>query len=473
MADRTKDLAWAVAELSGGCKRLQAYRKYEKYYDGDHPLAFATKKFRSTFWAVFNKFAENLCQSVVDIQAERLEVIGFTSSDAGTKETAGGVRVVDDPIGSSAWDLWEEQDLDLVADEVHQDALLYGDGFTITETDGSVWVQEPCQMAVRYSEEYPGKIEVAAKIWKNQDGTYNLNLYYDDELVEYVTERKPDSGTALTADMFTEASREDLAGQPVSHFPNRAYSRYGRSELAAVLPIQDALNKSLIDTLVSMEYQAFRQRWITGTEVELDDNGRPKNFQANHGPGEFLALPDENAKVGEFGQADLAPLVQISDGFRAAVARTSGIPLHYMFVSPGGGSPTGESLKTSEVRFTRKARRQQKLFGKSWELTVRYALRATGDEDVPASVDLNVVWEPTSPRSESEELDVLVKKQALGVPNSQLQKEAGYDADQIEQFASEAPPEEHAKTTVEDIPGPAAPDSAVPQHSGADPAPTP
>jgi hypothetical protein len=34
-------------------------------------------------------------------------------------------------------------------------------------------------------------------------------------------------------------------------------------------------------------------------------------------------------------------------------------------------------------------------------------------------------------------MDVLTKKGGIGVPNSQLQKEAGYDDDEIERFAVE------------------------------------
>jgi hypothetical protein len=451
------DLEWAVSELSGANPRQKRYKDYKKYYDGDHPLAFATRKFRSTFWGIFSQFADNLCASVVDVQSERLEMVGFTASDATTAmDEATGVVTVSDKTGDAAWNLWEDEDLHLVADEVHKDALQYGDGFTITETDGSVWPQEPQQMAVRYSEERPGEIEVAAKIWKDPGTGYMLlNLYYPQRMISYSTTRKPQQDGAISAKMFQLITQEVLTAMPVSHFPNRAYSCYGRSELKPVLPLQDALNKSIIDMLVSSEYQAFRQRWITGQDVQLDENGRPKAFAAAHGPGEFLAIPDAEATVGEFGQADLRPLQEVVNDFRGEVARVSGIPLHYFFVS-GQTAPSGESLKTSELRFTRKGKRQQRCFGKGWENAVLAALVVT-DEATP-SVDLNAVWDPITTRSESEQLDVLVKKQALGVPNSQLQKEAGYDPDQIRQFAAEAPPDVHENTVIDEAaPAPDAP----------------
>ena len=76
------DLAWALKEFSPGSLRLKAYATYQAYYEGDQPLAFATDKYRSQFWRIMKGYCDNMCQSVVDVQAERLEVIGFTSSAA-------------------------------------------------------------------------------------------------------------------------------------------------------------------------------------------------------------------------------------------------------------------------------------------------------------------------------------------------------------------------------------------------------
>src|SRR5207248_10001232 len=58
---------------------------------------------------------------------------------------------------------------------------------------------------------------------------------------------------------------------PVFHFANNAdIGAFGQSELRAALPIQDGLNKSILDMLVAMEFSAFRQRWIAGLEVDTD-----------------------------------------------------------------------------------------------------------------------------------------------------------------------------------------------------------
>src|SRR4051794_40153293 len=49
----------------------------EAYYNGDHPLQFATSKFKEAFGNLFHAFADNWCPIVVDAPVERLRIIGF------------------------------------------------------------------------------------------------------------------------------------------------------------------------------------------------------------------------------------------------------------------------------------------------------------------------------------------------------------------------------------------------------------
>src|SRR5688572_5330687 len=70
-------------------------QKYQTYYTGPHPRAFATKRFNSDFGKLLEKFADNLCPSVVDSVADRLKVIGFTTEDEAQKSAA-----------AEAWNIW-------------------------------------------------------------------------------------------------------------------------------------------------------------------------------------------------------------------------------------------------------------------------------------------------------------------------------------------------------------------------------
>ena len=51
--------------------------KLDAYYGGDHPLAFASEKFRKAFGNLLDGMADNWCSVVVDAVEERLNVVGF------------------------------------------------------------------------------------------------------------------------------------------------------------------------------------------------------------------------------------------------------------------------------------------------------------------------------------------------------------------------------------------------------------
>jgi len=493
-APANPDIVWALDEFveSARMRRIQLYRLY---YYGEHRLAFATDKFRSTFGTLLKAFADNLCESVVDTFTERLEIQGFSSNlakpaeehitvaqpaqpeqpstptdeetepappqpafgadVAETPAPAPGTKIlitVDDPIADEAWDLWEANYGDVIADEVHREALMTGDGFVIVWPDidmtTTLWPQYSHEMAVRYAPNRRGRLEVAAKFWLQADKRARLTLYYDDHVERYISRNKvhqlsraslkPSSFVPFTDDQGRSQVPNPYGRVPVFHFAHKAFGRYGLSSLNNVIPIQDALNKAVCDMLVAMEFAAFRQRWVTGLEVEIDEaTGKPKEVPFDMGVDRIVSAGDPEAKFGEFQQTDLEQFLHVQRDFRAEVARVVGIPLHYLFTNTSAGdAPSGEALKTSELRFSRAIKKMQSRFGKDWEEAVKFALDI--DAGIPEDLDLNAQWMTEAPRSPNELLDELIKKQSIGVPNSQLQKEMGYDADEIRLFALQA-----------------------------------
>src|SRR5213080_3933204 len=53
------------------------YAKTERYYRGDHDLAFATEKFQNAFGSLFREFAMNLCPAICDAVKDKLRITGF------------------------------------------------------------------------------------------------------------------------------------------------------------------------------------------------------------------------------------------------------------------------------------------------------------------------------------------------------------------------------------------------------------
>src|SRR3982751_6038281 len=70
-----KDIEQAITQLRSNAAR---YAKPERYYNGDHDLAFATEKFQNTFGTLFREFALNLCPVICDAVRDKLRVTGFS-----------------------------------------------------------------------------------------------------------------------------------------------------------------------------------------------------------------------------------------------------------------------------------------------------------------------------------------------------------------------------------------------------------
>lgn len=443
------------------------------YYDGNHRLAFATEKFRNAFGHLFRELADNLCPTVVDAVADRMVIQGFRTNKAkieiqevqtpepSTPPPPPGPQpdgtvipppqpkmraVTIDPLAKQAWDLWEQMEMDTVANQVHTEMLKAGDAFAIVWVDAAynvrVYPQEARCMAVMYDPDDDRKIVKAAKFWQDETTLkLRINLYYADSIEKYVS-REPvraqvmyglgDSANLKPDNflLYDSPVRNPWGVVPVFHFVNKAQSRKGSSELDDVIPLQDALNKSLCDMLVGMEFQAYRQRWATGIEVEVDEQtGKPVNPPFNVGADRMMTSPNESAKFGDFSQADLNQFIMVQDSFRHEIARVSGTPLHYFFMT-NRDFPSGEALKSAEVRFTKKVRDRINTAEDVWENIMTLALKMEGTS-VPDDLDLDPTWAIETSRSDSEIMDVLLKKKALGVSITQLLREAGYDEDDI------------------------------------------
>src|SRR5262245_2433231 len=96
---------------------------YEAYYNGDHPLQFATSKFKEAFGNLFSAFADNWCPIVVDAPVERLRIIGFRQRGQETADT-------------DAWKIWQANGLDVESVIAHTEAGKCGDAYLLVDPNG-------------------------------------------------------------------------------------------------------------------------------------------------------------------------------------------------------------------------------------------------------------------------------------------------------------------------------------------------
>lgn len=476
-----EDLKWAIEQYKNPLR--VRYTKYKKYYDGEHKLAFASSRFRSTFAHLFEEFADNLCPAVVDSLAERLKITSWTSNHAaistepavdesGAQPPANQPQqptdnqpqvpsvaatfqkiTVDDPEAEAATELWERNMMNTRANKVHTEAIKEGDAYLLVwpnkEMEAEFWPQTALEMSVEYDANRLGIISRACKIWwLPVEKKWRLNVYLEDRIEKYITAQASPNGIPQEATGWNPLSGENGEGStipnpygrvPVFHFANRNVFAPGISDLKDVIAIQDGLNKSVMDMLVAMEYASFKQRYIIGMEVETDENtGEPVNENVRqYGVDRMMSIPgDKNeVAVGQFEATDLGQFREVSNDFRAEVARVSGTPLHYFYIQIGD-FPSGEAIKSAEARFVSRIEGRQEDWAPQWGEALKFAMAI--ESTVADDLQLNPIWGDASPRSEAELADTAVKKKAVGVSRSQLLREMGYSDEQIVRMLQES-----------------------------------
>jgi hypothetical protein len=456
------DLEWAVKRFQGS-RRRKRYENAFRYYEGDHQMAFATDKFKATFFDIFKDFSENLCPAVIDPLTDRLRIVSFRSSTAvvttediplppipsmnGASPTGDLTRKrvsISDPDGELAWEHWERNRMDLKSTEVHRESLLTGDAYVIVWPDENmepaIFPQIADECDVQYDPNSPGQLLRAAKVWYDDvEGLWRLNVYLRDHIEKYRTQPVRPEAFPTTDSAFIHIL--DVPNPynivPVFHFPNKVENNYGISELKDVIPIQDGLNKSVVDMLVAMEFAAYKQRYIIGYDPEInEETGEPVDPNARqYGVDRLMGIPDPEAKVGQFDATDLAQFLKVQDKFWLSAARVSGTPLHYFYIT-SGDFPSGEAIKSAEGRFIRRIEDQQTAKGNRWEDVIVFCMQIA--RQWREGLTFTALWDDATPRSDAEIADTAVKKRAVGVPDSTLQREMGYSEEEIEQNLQEA-----------------------------------
>jgi Phage portal protein, SPP1 Gp6-like len=414
------DIQTAINEI----RKYQAERRtLSAYYDGIHSLTYATKKFKNEFGKTLQSFRDNLCPIIVDSFADRMEVINFAGDDAAAN------------IGVDAWKLWQNSQMELVSNLTHTEALKTGSAFVIVwpDTTGKAkfYLQNSLNCAVIEDAETEEPL-FGAKMWVRNEGKYQLNLYYPNVIEKYETSKKIDKTQTLELKdiAFVEMPNDgEPNANPYGVVPMFKFET--NPILSDAIPIQDALNKTLCDKLVAMEFAAYPQRYATGLEVPVNDATGKSELPFQAGVDRLWFTDSEKAKFGQFDAANLEQFLKVADSYRLEMARVTGTPLHF-FAIEVGDAISGEALKTLEARFTKRINRTNLSFGPTWARAIQLGLKIEG-KSIPDN--LTTQWQSPEQRSELDFVTTLGLKRAnLDIPVETLQEEYGYSAEDIAKF---------------------------------------
>ncbi|MGW4663191.1 phage portal protein [Streptosporangium sandarakinum] len=413
---------WWVRRLHDKLRaRQEPLKLLQDYYAGDHPLPHLQEKARREFQRLLKMSRANYMQLVVDAVTGRLQVMGIRMSSD------------EDAPDDRAWQIWQANRLDADSRLVFAESLKLGTAYMLVEPNQAdpstpiITPEHPTQTILEYQ---PGSRRLKAaglKSWLDDwTGTLMATLYLPDRIYTYSAPHRE-----LAVDIRWELQEEGpnpLGEVPLVEYANRPQMLdSGTSEIAGVLDIQNRINKTLADRMMAAEYGAFRQKWATGYEIPLDENGQPiEPFKAAV---DRLAINENpQGSFGTFDATDLKPYLEAVRDDITDIAAITSTPPHYLLGDLVNLS--AEALKAAEAGLISKVRDHMLYLGESIEDTNRLALKAAGD---PRAVDYSseVVWKNPEFRTEGELVDALMKMSTLGVPQEALWERWGASPQEI------------------------------------------
>jgi len=402
--------------------KKEGYNRAETYYEGTQPEIFLNQRWFKLFQKGQSDFRFNFSKTVVDAVLNRLEIEQVeTDSPAADEYMA---------------DLLEQADIQLDMNEIHRNALIYGDAYAIVWPDETgklaIDYNSPLTTVVIYDQENPRKKLYAAKMW--QYATYDekrikLNLYYADRIEKYDGFGEIENmGTPQGANFqLVETINNPWGEVPVFHF--RTHKPYGRPEHADAFGPQDAINKLVNTHMLTVDYQGAPQRYALsngGSSNEFedfseDDTARENIGSLKNGPGELWYLQGVS-QVGQFAAADPKTFTEPVIEFVNQMAAITSTPTHYF--QKGTYVSSGQALRAAEAPLVKKVQNRQLAFESTWKDLFLFMLKIEG---ITANIDID--WAEAEIVDDVDQWDVAVRKKSVGMPLEQILIELGYDGE--------------------------------------------
>lgn len=374
-------------------ERGRKVEQFRRYVEGDHDAKLSKEKLEQLNLPlnVKSAFTTNYCDTVIQTMVDRIALERFDADNARASDWA--------------MQLLEDNDFEQLQDDLHESVLRDADGYLMVSFDPvtrsvqltvePAWDGASGTMAFYSGANGRRSMTAAVKIWAELDAT-RVNVYYPDRVEKFTNEGGRWREYEPPARWVT---RQGTAiGIPIIHFTNRkrAGTEYGLSELENVIPLQDALNRTVHSMVMSAEHTAFKIRYTIGAPA-------PDKFA----PGTWLAFgenglrPDQRLEIGTLEQGEITPFIEQAKFFIHQIGATSRTPLPELM---GSDDSSGEALKQREIGLLGKVRRFEKQATSEWRnvLNLAWWVQATYGEQPPKFQRITPRWTDPEIRNANE-----------------------------------------------------------------------
>jgi hypothetical protein len=272
-----------------------------------------------------------------------------------------------------------------------------------------------------------------AGVTVNVDGeTVDVAVLYDDDTFLRFEKRKEDADYALVAE-----GTHPMRRPPFALYDYKTDEQgVPWSTMDALIPQQDAINTIRFNTLLAMQFSAFRQRIITGFDpratdkdgnflYQLEADGvTPKvdahgnaipvlNTPGRAGVDRILAFPGGDTKVFDLAESNLSNYVEVLNAFLVQFFSTGQIPPQYLLNQMANLS--GDALAGAESTLSSLVQELQLGASAGHESLMELAWHAMGHEE-PFSPSVETRWADAEARSFAQVIDAIVKLISTGFP---------------------------------------------------------
>lgn len=399
-------------------KQQKQWKFFDDYYRGEHPLPWLPTQAREEFRRILRMTRSNYMGLVVDAQVERMILEGFRVGDA---------KDADEDL----WRVWRANSMDADLDLGLLESAKCGSAYLMVGPNPDdqktpiMSVEHPTQVAVAVAPGHRRALDAGLKMWRDEwTGQLVARLYLPEYVVPYRAKAVPAGGTPRF-ERDGDVQLNPLGEVPLWELPNNpVLLSGGRSELDDLTDIQDRINKTIADRLMTQDFGAFPQKWGIGYPDEDADIDVGRNRMVTTSVSKADAL---------FGQWDAAPLDPYSAAKREDVkdiASRSRTPAQYLLGEMS--NVNGETLKASESGLVAKVRQRVRPHSETLEGACKAVRRLAGMAEAGSSIES--VWRNPEFRTEGELVDALVKMSTLGVPREALWERWGASPTEIDRW---------------------------------------
>lgn len=440
--DATQALKVATKLYSKLVDRRPEIERFESYWRGDQPLAYASDAWRNQHARRYAGFSDNWCGVVGPAASERTQFTGIRLGDDVTQPLDDNERELMRDWGFNEMESQSAQGFLTSSIDRRSGVLVWGND----DDEPVVTWEHPDQILFDYAPGNRLRPRYIVKAW-DEDDRECLSLFEGSVLWKWQRSRSqvkvvngstpaglyvPSVVPPSTATWEPRQDPEDdtwplvhdLGEPPGREFLHKAPLRgEPLSRIAGTIAMQDAVNLLWAYLFVAADHASMPARVVMGTEPPkmpiLDDQGQKigeKPIDINElAQGRLLWLTGQKASIGSWEAAKLDVFTDVINVAVKHIASQTKTPIYY--INGELGNTNGETLKATETPLINDVRDDHRMYTPALRGVFRLMALVRGRKDVAeACRTATLSWANPEIRSEAQLADAALKDRQVGFP---------------------------------------------------------